>query len=316
MKPRLRLLLGILVSALALAVVLYSVDLRALRPALQRTPPLALLMAGAAFLLAMLARAWAWQALLGPRVSFSLAFWALQMSFFLNNFVPLRLGEVARAWVVHREAGVSWPRALSSVALARLTDAILLALVVLTAWPTGFMVPAAWRGRALALVLGGSLLLATLAWLARRRLSSRWAWLAEIVAIARGPALARFLVGKLLTWALLVGYYRALLVVWAPAVSWPTSAWAMAAATLGIALPSAPGYVGVYEAAAVGVLTWLRLSPADALAFALVQHALYLLLTTALGLLAWARLGWSRARWRAELRTAQAHLAASERRTP
>ena len=53
--------------------------------------------------------------------------------------------------------------------------------------------------------------------------------------------------------------------------------------SLGVALPSAPASLGVYEAAIVGALTLLKVSPADALAFALVLHLIQILSTGAIG---------------------------------
>ncbi len=315
-----RLMLGVVLSAVALAAVLLTVDLAALRAALAVTPLPALGLAGLWFGLAMLTRAWAWRALLGPQVSFGRAFWALQIGFLVNNLVPLRLGELARAWVVHREAAVPWSRALSSIALARLTDGALLALVVVLLWPAHAVLPRAWVWRAVALALAVLVLVGGLAWATRglrARLPARLRdALVEAAAVAQGPALARFALGKALTWALLAAYYHALVRVWAPDLGWGATVWAMAASTLGIAAPSAPGYIGVYEAAAVGVLAVLQVPQADALAFALVQHGLYLLLTTLLGVLALARLGWGRARWRAEWATAQSTASSSRRNRP
>jgi len=317
-RDRLRLLLGIILSAFALAAVLLTVDFNALHAALAATPMSALGWAALWFLLAMLTRAWAWQALLGPRVPLSTAFWALQVGFLLNNILPLRLGEIARAWVVHREAGVPWPRALSSVALARLTDAALLAAIVVLAWPARAPLPREWIWRAGGLILATGLGLVLLTALARGSWSHALPQrvrhiVADAAAVTQGAGLVRFLVGKILTWALLMAYFRALAIVWIPRLTLLEALWAMAAATLGIAAPSAPAYVGVYEAAAVGVLAMLRVPTADALAFALVQHGLYLLLTTLLGLLAFTRLGWNWQRWRTELNTAQ-RVASSSRR--
>ena len=318
MKSNYRILLGVVVSALALAAVLLTVDFRALRDALAATPLRAVGWAALWFVLAMLARAWAWRALLGPQVPLSTAFWALQVGFLLNNVLPLRLGELARAWVVHREAGVSWPRALSSVALARLVDAALLAAVVVLAWPAQAPLPREWVWKAVGLIAAAGLGLALLVALARgpwlRALPHRVGdALADAVAVAQGPGWLPFLLGKVVTWALLAAYFHVLAAAWAPRLTFVEALWGMAASTLGIAVPSAPGYVGVYEAAAVGVLTLLRVPAESALAFALVQHGLYLWLTTLLGLLALARLGWDKKRWRAELNTAQKAASSSRR---
>ncbi len=304
---RARVWLGLVLSVAALALVLRQVDVAAVRAALRQAPPRALAEVALWFLLAMLTRAWAWQALLGPGVGFATAFWALQVGFLFNTLLPFRLGEALRAWVVHREAGVSWPRALSSVALARATDAALLAGVLVLTWPGGAAArrPWAWRAGALLAALLGGLL--ALAWLRRnpQRLPARWrSAVQEAAAVARGRALVRFALGKALTWSLLAAYFRGLARAWLPHLPWDAAAWGMAATTLGIALPSAPGYIGVYEAAAVAVMGHLGLEADRALAFALLQHGLYLALTTALGLLALARLGWGWQRWRREWRAA------------
>jgi uncharacterized membrane protein YbhN (UPF0104 family) len=52
-----------------------------------------------------------------------------------------------------------------------------------------------------------------------------------------------------------------------------------------IAIPSTPGQVGVFEAGAVIVLGTLGVGRSEALAFALLYHAVHVLPVTALGLL-------------------------------
>jgi len=305
-----RALLGMLISAAALALVLAWVDVAALREALHRASGAALARAAGWFLLAMLARAWAWRALLGPNVPLRDAFWALQIGFLANNLLPFRLGEALRVWVVHRTAGVSWGRGMASVALSRMTDALLLLVLALSLWPTQAGSPSLIRGLVgVTLGLMGIVLALVLAprWGARwlRRWPRVWAEVQAAAALVTPRGLTIFVLGKILTWALLALYYQALLADFAPGLAWPDVLWAMSVSTLGIAIPSAPGYVGVYEAAAVAALTALGVPRATALAFALVQHALYLALTVALGILALARLGWSWEHWRAAWRAVQ-----------
>jgi uncharacterized membrane protein YbhN (UPF0104 family) len=61
--------------------------------------------------------------------------------------------------------------------------------------------------------------------------------------------------------------------------------------SLGVALPAAPASLGVYEAAVVGALTLLNVSPADALAFAIVLHLIQIVSTGAIGAYALIRDG-------------------------
>jgi hypothetical protein len=57
----------------------------------------------------------------------------------------------------------------------------------------------------------------------------------------------------------------------------------------GIALPSSPGAVGIFEAAWVGALVLCGADPASALAFAVAAHALSFVITSGCGLVALVR---------------------------
>ena len=68
---------------------------------------------------------------------------------------------------------------------------------------------------------------------------------------------------------------------------------AISVAMIGIALPSSPGFIGVYEAAYVGALSVFGVSYESALAFALVDHVFYIGLTGIVGAYALIREGLS-----------------------
>jgi len=52
---------------------------------------------------------------------------------------------------------------------------------------------------------------------------------------------------------------------------------------LGVAVPSSPGYIGVFEAAIVGALALFGISFSIAFAYALTLHLMYILMTGAFG---------------------------------
>ncbi len=62
-------------------------------------------------------------------------------------------------------------------------------------------------------------------------------------------------------------------------------------APLGIAAPSSPGAVGVFELSVVGALSVFRQDPSTALALAITLHVLQVMLTGLLGAAALARDG-------------------------
>jgi uncharacterized membrane protein YbhN (UPF0104 family) len=68
---------------------------------------------------------------------------------------------------------------------------------------------------------------------------------------------------------------------------------AISVAMIGVALPSSPGFVGVYEAVYVGALSVFGVSYESALAFALVDHVYYIGLTGIVGSYALFREGLS-----------------------
>jgi uncharacterized membrane protein YbhN (UPF0104 family) len=114
--------------------------------------------------------------------------------------------------------------------------------------------------------------------------------LPQLDALLRGLAVLvqpkRFLMALgwiLLSWVIAVmEYYVLLLSLSATAPLW----WGMfvdSVLALGIAVPSAPGALGVFEAAIVGALTILGFTPEAGLAYAVILHFQQWVITGALG---------------------------------
>jgi hypothetical protein len=81
-------------------------------------------------------RAWRWRIILEPvagTISFGALWRATAIGMMVNNVVPARAGEIARAFALTREARVPFPTSLASLAVDRLFDAIVLLLLAATA---------------------------------------------------------------------------------------------------------------------------------------------------------------------------------------
>lgn len=81
-------------------------------------------------------RARRWQTILEPvagTISFGALWRATAIGMMVNNVVPARAGEIARAFALTREAGVPFATSLASLAVDRLFDAIVLLLLAATA---------------------------------------------------------------------------------------------------------------------------------------------------------------------------------------
>jgi len=265
-------------------------------------------------LVALLSRAKSWHTILGPDIPFRRAFAALNEGYLLNNLLPFRLGELARVYLISRGTPLSVTQAFSSVLVERAVD-----LIVVVGMFTAFLplvAGQAWaREAAVVSVVISLTALLSLILLAHNRARvlqfTRW--------LFNRPFLARF---NAKDWearaeafidglAVLQEIRRSLLAVFWSAFAWTTaglSAWALLlvftpSATptmgiftfvvlgLGIALPSAPGSAGVFEAAVVGALSVFKVESSVAFTYAVLLHLINFSLTCLIGGIALAREG-------------------------
>lgn len=296
---------GFLVSAAALAAVLALADVPTLVQALRRLPPLTLTAALALLAVSIGLRALAWRLLLGGRASWSAAFWALNAGYLVNNLIPLRAGEAARALLIAPRARISFWHALSTVMVERLMDVVLLAGMLLAAIPWVLDLPQAHHasltlgGLAIAVLVVLALLAAFRAPLGRTletRLTPRvgrrtrrllgWAqhFLDGLETLAHPLQFLALLGLMTLSWLVQVVAYGLALQVLVPQANLWWAAFVLGSVGMGVAVPSAPGGLGVMEGVMVFVLHALGVDPSVALAYALAMHAVYYLVTVSLGM--------------------------------
>ena len=253
-------------------------------------------------------RALRWRVLLqsGGRVSVATAFWATCAGYFGNNYLPARAGELVRTMMVDAEAGLGRTFVLTTALSERIVDAITLVFVssvVLLTLPTrpGWYGPAA---RPFAIVgICGALGIAILP-----RLERFWKYLLERAPV---PGTLRAKLLHILEQILfgLRAFHdarRLLLFMALTAVIWfldaasmlvgalsvgisltlPMSCLLITGLGLGSALPSTPGYVGIYQFVAVEVLTPFGFPRATVIAYMVLVQMLQYVTTGIWGLLA------------------------------
>jgi uncharacterized protein (TIRG00374 family) len=254
----------------------------------------------------------------GEHVS-PLAMWhAIAMGFMANNILPLRIGEVVRTFAVSRLGNVGLGAALSSIAVERIFDGLtLVALLALALFLAD--IPAD--------VTLGSVSLTHAASVAGALAAGA---LAAAIAVVVFPRAAERLVAALIPnnrlsarlIAILEDLQQGMQALRSPArvasvVAWSAALWftngvafyvafqafdipvdmagallVLGVLALGVAAPSAPGFVGVFEAAILLVLGRLYGVTDDvAVAYALTFHAITFLPITLLGLWSVARTG-------------------------
>jgi hypothetical protein len=302
---------GLLVSAAALALVLALIDLDELAAAV-RQADLFLLIGGGLITLPWLAiRGLFWRTLLQEKASYRDVFLTLNEGYLLNNILPFRLGEVGRALLLGRRAGLDFWQVLPTILIERTLDLVVTAWLFLGTLP--FVAGADWAQQAALItggVFGGGLLLIYL--LARNRpralalverLGARWPIVQRLAgqrltAFFDGLAvltdLRRFLIAlgwSTLNWLLGVFQYYVLLLAFFPDAKPTWAFFALGAGALGMAAPSSPGAVGVFEAAMVGALALFSPNHSRAAAFAFAAHLFNYLFTGLIGGYALAKEG-------------------------
>lgn len=300
--------LGILLSAVMLVWIGSRFDLGAAGEAIEVADLRWLGAATAAYCSLFLIRGARWAILLSPlgRVSTGAATSAFVIGFMANNLLPARLGDVARAYVLARQERIPTAGTFASVMLERIFDGLVvvgfLNAVLWIAPPEGAWIrPLALLG-ALAFVgaLGVCLLVAfferpTLQ-LARfglsplpEGLSARVLGLVErlgrgIHSLKSASQTVRVVLLSLVVWAAEVVVY--VFIARAFGLDLPTLGLVlvMCVLTLGLVAPSAPGFVGVFEAMVIEALGLYLVSGPAAVAFAVTLHLIHYVPGTLLGL--------------------------------
>lgn len=302
---------GVVISVVALIALFRLASWEDLSMAFAAIRPLNVTVAVILILVSLGTRAQAWRVLLEGRSSFSQAYFIVNAGYLLNNLFPLRAGELGRAVLMGRSAKVSPFHVLSTIVLERAFDLAMAAALLLATLPLALGMEWAKPVALVTLiaVLGG---LAALYLVARynqqvqaflERLSQRWPFVQRYI-IPRIGSLMKGL-GALthpkqfflsvfwiaMSWVIWVCVYWIMMLPIAPEAPIWWAGFADGVLAMGIAIPSAPSALGVFEAALVGALSLLGVNPSAALAYAITMHLLQFVTTGILGFWGLAREG-------------------------
>jgi hypothetical protein len=247
-----------------------------------------------------------WRVLLNAeaRLDIATVFWANMAGYLGNNFLPARAGEVLRSYLIGSRSTLSTTYVLTTALSERLMDVI--ALVLASSLALLGMSP---KPRWMADLSGTMAIVAAAGAIALLALPHTGGLLEK--AIRRVP-LPHGLRDRLLRladqvllgmrafhdWGRLAGFVFLTVVIWtadtlttiltaqalALNLSFRVALLLLTALGLGSALPSTPGYVGIYQFVAVTVLVPFGVPRDLALAFILVAQAQQYVVVTALGL--------------------------------
>lgn len=237
----------------------------------------------------------------GAPLPFAPLWHATAVGFMANNVLPARAGEFARAWMAQRLTGVKFTTAFASIAVERILDGITLVAMLLLATALGGFDPATRIGGATlggvatgAALLFGAVLavaLATVRWphhalraaerLVRailpttvaERLVGMIGGLVEGLDALGSPGRAAWaLAWSAVVWATAAASFWLAFRAFDIAVPWSAALMLQSLMAFGVALPSAPGFAGVFEAVAKAALLLYGVAETPAVSLALGYH--------------------------------------------
>ena len=243
---------------------------------------------------------------------------AVSIGFMANNLLPARAGEFARAYVVKRRAPVRFITALATIGVERLFDGLLmLALMAVAIAAPSFPAQASLEGVSLAhvatgaaLVFGALLVVAFVVavhpapWLrlldrlTASLLPARIAkpvndlahGLVQGLAVLKSPGrFAAVLFWSLVQWVVNAASFALCFKAFGLAVPAEGALLLQGILGFGVAVPSSPGFAGVFEGATKVTLVLYHVDASRALAYALTYHVTTFIPITLLGLYSMSR---------------------------
>jgi len=291
------LLIGIASSALFLWFVLRNADVGAAWVALKDADRRLLLAAAVVVEFVYMAQALRWRVIAAtPSVSHRHFLALVLAGIASNNVLPLRIGDLLRSRWLATAARIPTGRGLGTVFRDRLCDVVVLLAFLLLTIP--FVGSAVWERRiavggaaivaVCALVIAGAVLRQVLRPKSERGGRSRlWRLVDDLLHEIASPIGRRHIAAALalsvlawLTWAAAAGLVCRSLGIHLSAVE---LVFATSVINLGVAIPSAPGFVGTYQWLSVSALATVGVDADLALAFAFLMQAVWYLPTTVVG---------------------------------
>lgn len=256
------------------------------------------------FLISVLIRAASWMIILQNKVNYGRVFLTLNEGYLLNNIFPFRLGELGRAYILSQTTKLSGFFVLSTIFIERTYDVAIAAGLFLASIPYVFSLVA---GQAIAILVfvAGIFVLFAMYLLARNHtrikkflenMTEGKLFLHDRVVPSIGSLLEGLgiftsfgqfslsLVLMLISWV----FGGLELIFLSKSFGVDLELWMvgfiLGMISLGIAIPSAPAGLGVFEAAAVGAFSLMGLSTSTGLAIAFVSHFITIFITGLIGM--------------------------------
>lgn len=308
--------LGVLISLLLLWWVLHDVSLGEVWHEIRNAKPGWFAAAIVAATLTFPLRAIRWRYLLrneGAVIPLGPLWHATAIGFMANNLLPARAGEFARAYAARQLTGVRFMTAFASIAIERILDGLFLVGLLMVGFLGGGFTTAATIGgvRLSRIAVGGAaffgavfvvaLAVVSLPHLTRkvshsvlhRIFPERWAarllglidgLLDGLTALREPGRLAWALFWSLVLWLTNASSFALAFVAFGISLPWGAALVLQGILAFGVAIPSSPGFFGVFEGATRASLVLYGVAASSAVSLAIGYHIAGFIPITVLGL--------------------------------
>lgn len=309
-----RFTVGLVITAICGALLFRLIDWTSTEAALETANLKYIAFAVSCLVLSLAAKTVRWRLLLpsSSEVTTPRLYRILHISFLLNNVLPARLGDVARVAMTSRQPGVRFGHVLSSMLTERVTDSVTLVAGFVLVSPF-LPIPDQYRMwlHLAWWVIGGLFALAVVLTVLRRPLGRLAGRLSLTERVPGGRHLrdeassfqeglrqlfSRRHVLRIWGWSWMawVGAFAInYMLMRALAIDAPVTVAVLLTCTTNLAMliPSSPGYLGVFHAAATLSLLPFNVGPSRALSFAILAHLVNVVPVSVIGaaFLLWGR---------------------------
>jgi len=292
-----KMIIGIVFSLIGLYLAFRKIEVSALADVLFKARGIWILLGVSLIVFSVWIRALRWRILLGSFKSIKMLplFSSTIIGYFGNSVLPLRLGELLRAYSLHKEEdSISTAAVFGTIVVERYLDLAGLLLFtilffVLYDVPTWLMNAGIGLGL---LVVGGSILLW---WISRYHVE--WinrlehitflqkgvgtkiryfllSFFEGIITVREAGHMGYILFYTVFLWVVYLGITQTSCIALNISLSWIEVGIILVATAMVISIPSAPGYIGTYHAAAVIIMVEIfNKSEIPSQAFAILNHA-------------------------------------------
>ncbi len=307
-RNKFQILLEVLISSTLMILAIWGIDFNTLWKALRNANYFWLIPSVLSVVLLTVIKAWRWRLLYYPehKLPFSSLFTSLSAGFFISNVLPARLGEVSRVVLIVSEQSVGIARTTATIIIEHLLDLATLLIYLLFLLPFVHLPPIlANSAKASGIAATVGIIAMIILSFFKSKIVSLYGNLLEKFSFFKKPFINNFVlnlldgftvmrsrVGILIIGISFFGWILVFITAWSAAealkldVQLVAVMFAVVVTTMGMLIPSSPGYIGVFHYLTVVSLSPFGVLKDTALALALLWHAVNYLTLSATGYVA------------------------------